>query len=55
VLGYQAREVATGGVAMQDLQDEQMHGSDRIEQARTPWIAPLVAQGENCGSIEQGG
>jgi hypothetical protein len=38
---------------MQDLQDEEMDGGDRIEQARAPLVAPLVAQGENRGSVEQ--
>jgi hypothetical protein len=55
VLGDQAGQMATCRVAVQDLQEEKMDGGDRIEQARPPLVAHLVAQGENRGSVEQGG
>ena len=55
MLAYQAGQTATCRVAVQDLQDEKMDGGDRIKQARAPLVAHLVAQGENRGSVEQGG
>ena len=47
-------QVATRGVAMQDLQEEEMDGGDRIEQARTPLVAHLATEGENRGGVKQG-
>ena len=47
-------QVAARSVPMQDLEDEQMDGRDRIEQARAPLVAHLVAQGENRGGVEPG-
>jgi hypothetical protein len=54
VLAFQAGQVATRGVAMQDLQDKEMDSGDRIEQAHAPLVAYRVTQGENRGSVEQG-
>ena len=53
-LGDQARPVATGGVAMQDVEDEQMNGGDGIEPARAPLVAHLATQGDHRGGVEQG-
>ena len=47
-------QMATRGVAMEDLQDEQMDGGDRIEQARAPLVADLATEGENSGGVKQG-
>ena len=47
-------QVATRRVAVPNLEDEEMDGGHRIEQARTPLVAHLVAQGENRRSVEQG-
>jgi hypothetical protein len=54
MLADQAGQMATRRVAVQNLQEEEMDGGDRIEQARTPLVAHLVAQGKNGGSVEQG-
>ena len=37
----EARQVGTGGVAVQDLEDEQVDGRDRVEDP----VAPAAAQG----------
>ena len=41
-LGYQAGQVATRGVAMEDLQDKERDGGDRLEQARAPLLGDSV-------------
>jgi len=53
VLRDQMGQMGTRGVPMQDLQEEEMDGGDRIEQARTPVVADLSTEGENHGGVKQ--
>ena len=41
-LGYQAGQVVTRDVAMEDLQDQERDGGDRLEQARAPLLGDSV-------------
>src|SRR5262245_50590680 len=47
-------QVAARCVVMQDVQNEQMDGGDRIKEARAPLVADLATEGENCGGVKQG-
>ncbi len=47
-------QVITGGVAMEDVQEEEMDGGDRIELALTPLVVHLTTEGENRGGVKQG-
>ena len=44
----------TGGVTMEDLQEKEMDGGDRIELALTPLVVHLTTEGENRGSVQEG-
>jgi len=46
------RQVATGGVPVEDLEHEQVDGRDGIQQARAPLVSDLATQGENRRGVE---
>lgn len=45
-------QMATGGIAIEPLNEEQMHGGNGIEKALPPLTAEIVARLQNCLGLE---
>jgi hypothetical protein len=46
-------EVPDRSVAVEDLDEEDVDGGDGVEEAGTPFMADISAEGEDGGSIEK--
>lgn len=48
-------DVSTDGVAVEDLEEEQVDGDDQVEEAVPPGVALLAAGGLEGGGLQEGG